>query len=57
METESLNTLLPMMETADADFLSQSEDCWQENIDWLMDQGLIEEAPAISDVMVDLLTE
>ena len=57
VETESLNTLLPMMETADAAFLSQSEDCWQENIDWLLDQGLIDQAPAISDVMVDLLSE
>ena len=57
VETESLNTLLPMMETADAAFLSQSEACWQENIDWLLDQGLIDQAPAISDVMVDLLTE
>ena len=55
METESLNTLLPMMETADAPFLSQSADCWQENIDWLLSQGLIQEAPAVSDVMVDLL--
>ena len=54
VETESLNTLLPMMETADAAFLSQSEACWQENIDWLLDQGLIDQAPAISDVMVDL---
>ena len=50
-------TLLPMMETADAAFLSQSEACWQENIDWLLDQGLIDQAPAISDVMVDLLAE
>ena len=57
VETESLNTLLPMMETADAAFLSQSEACWQENIDWLLDQGLIDQAPAISDVMVDLLAE
>ena len=57
VETESLNTLLPMMETADAAFLSQSEACWQENIDWLLDQGLINQAPAISDVMVNLLAE
>ena len=57
VETESLNTLLPMMETSDAAFLSQSEACWQENIDWLLDQGLIDQAPAISDVMVDLLAE
>ena len=57
VEQKSMDTLLPMMETADAAFLSQSEECWQENIDWLLDQGLIDQAPAISDVMVDLLSE
>ena len=29
----------------------------EQNIDWLLDQGLIDQAPAISDVMVDLLAE
>ena len=29
----------------------------EQNIDWLLDQGLIDQAPAISDVMVDLLSE
>ena len=54
VETESLNTLLPMMETADAPFLSQSESCWQENIDWLMEQGLIDRPIDPVEVMADL---
>ena len=57
VEQKSLETLLPLMETDEAPFLSQSAACWQENVDWLLDQGLIDQAPAISDVMVDLLAE
>ena len=51
VEKQSCQTLLPLMETADAPFLSQSESCWQENIDWLYDQGLISEKGAVSDYM------
>ena len=32
VEKKSCETLLPLMETADAKFLSQTEACWQENI-------------------------
>lgn len=39
------------METADAKFLSQTEECWQENIDWMYDEGLISTKPEVSDVM------
>ena len=35
VEKQSCDTLLPLMETADAAFLSQTEQCWQENIDWM----------------------
>ena len=35
-EKKSCETLLPLMETEDAKFLSQTRDkCWQENIDWM----------------------
>ena len=54
VERKSLDTLLPMMETADAPFLSQSEAVWQENVDWLLGQGLIGEAPALEDLYVTL---
>lgn len=54
VERKSMETLLPMMETADASFLSQSDECWQENIDWMLDQGLISEKVALDEVRVDL---
>ena len=57
VERKSMETLLPMMETADAAFLSQSEACWQENIDWLYDSGMIQAKVAPSEVMADLAAE
>lgn len=54
VERSSMATLLPMMETAEAAFLSQSDACWQENIDWMLSQGLIQAAPALDDVRVNL---
>ena len=49
-----MDTLLPMMETAEAPFLTQSAECWQENVDWLLSEGLIQEAPALEDLYVTL---
>ena len=49
-----METLLPLMETAEAQFLSQSDACWQENIDWMLEQGLIDSAPSLDDVRVNL---
>ena len=54
VEKQSCQTLLPLMETADAPFLSQSEDCWQENIDWMYDEGLISTKPDVSEVMATI---
>ena len=54
VERESMSVLLPMMETEDAPFLSQSDECWQANIDWLLEQGLIDAAPALDEVRVNL---
>ncbi len=54
VEKQSVQTLLPLMETESAKFLSQTEQCWQENIDWLYDEGIISEKPDVSDVMVNL---
>lgn len=54
VEKQSCQTLLPLMETADAAFLSQSEACWQENIDWMYDEGLISEKPDVSEVMANI---
>ena len=54
VERKSMEVLLPMMETADAAFLSQSDECWQETIDWMLEQGLISEAVALDEVRVNL---
>lgn len=54
VEKQSCDTLLPLMETADAAFLSQTEQCWQENIDWMYDEGLISEKPDVSEVMATI---
>ncbi len=54
VERESMEMLLPLMETADARFLSQSDECWQENIDWMFSQGLIDETVTLDEVRVNL---
>ena len=54
VEAQSCQTLLPLMETDAAPFLSQTEQCWQENIDWMYDEGLISQKPAVSDVMATI---
>ena len=57
VERRSFDVLLPMMETADAAFLSQDASVWQENIDWLKEGGMIETTFDPAEVMVDLLAE
>ena len=54
VERKSVDVLLPMMETADAAFLSQSDECWQEDIDWMLEQGLISETVALDEVRINL---
>lgn len=54
VERKSVEVLLPMMETADAAFLSQSDECWQENIDWMLEQGLISETVALDEIRINL---
>lgn len=54
VETKSCETLLPLMETEDAEFLSQSDECWQENIDWMLESGLITNEVTPDDVRVNL---
>ena len=43
VEMESIETLLPIMETEQAAFLSQDPQVWEENIQWLQDVGVIQE--------------
>ena len=54
VEEQSMNVLLPAMETAEAPFLSQREEVWQTDIDWLLENKLIDNPVAVSDVMVEL---
>ena len=54
VETKSTEMLLPAMETPDAPFLSQTDEVWQKNIDWMYDEGLIDHKPEVSEVMVNL---
>lgn len=54
VERKSIETLLPLMETDEAPFLSQSDEVWQANIDWLLSEGLIDQAPALDDVRVNI---
>lgn len=54
VETKSCETLLPLMETENAKFLSQSDECWQENIDWMLESGLITNEVTPDDVRVNL---
>ena len=54
VERQSMETILPMMETADAKFLSQTEECWQKNIDWLYDSGLIRTKVEPAQIMAEL---
>lgn len=54
VERKSLETLLPLMTSADAPFLSQSETVWQNNIEWLKQEGLIDRRIQVSDVMAEI---
>lgn len=54
VEEKSVQTLLPLMDTEKASFLTQTEENWQANIDWMYERGLIKEKVDVSDVMVNL---
>jgi putative hydroxymethylpyrimidine transport system substrate-binding protein len=54
VEKESMEILLPKMETEGEVFGSQSESSWQETIDWLKDTGLIEEKPDTEDIFINI---
>lgn len=54
VEEQSMDILLPAMEHDDAPFLSQKAEVWQNDIDWMTQNGLIQNAVTVDDVMVDL---
>lgn len=55
VETKSLEILFPAMEPEGSSFLAQEEDAWQQNIDWLKQEGLISKEVKPEDVMVNLM--
>jgi putative hydroxymethylpyrimidine transport system substrate-binding protein len=55
VEEQSLDILLPKMETSEEAFGSQSKDSWQETIDWLKNGGLITDAPDVNEIFVNLV--
>ena len=57
VERAGMEMLLPLMETAEAPFLSQDIAVWQENADWLYEQGILSEQTDVSHLVVDLLAE
>lgn len=57
VEEKSMKTILPIMETDDAAFLHQDASVWQENADWLYEQGLLSEKADVSHMCMNLLEE
>ncbi len=54
VERQSMATLLPLMESDAVSFLSQDEAVWQQNIDWLYEQGMISDKPPVSELIAVL---
>lgn len=55
VEKESLTILLPKMEAAGAPFGSQRKEEWQTVINWLLESGFINEAPAVDEIFINLV--
>lgn len=55
VEKQSMDMLLPVMETADAPFLHQEVSVWQENADWMYERGVLTEQTDVSGLVVNLL--
>jgi len=54
VEQKSMEILLPVMETENAKFLSQTEEDWQKYIDWMFETGLITKKMDAKDIVADL---
>lgn len=57
VERQSMEILLPAMETADAPFLHQEASLWQENADWMAERGILQKRANVAELMVNLLEE
>lgn len=54
VERKSFEVLLPMMEKEGAPFLSQTVESWQENMDWLYENGMIKSTFDPNELIADL---
>lgn len=54
VEKQSFDYLIPVMETEKAKFLEQDIEVWQENADWLYENGLINDKFDASQIVSDL---
>lgn len=54
VEKQSMEILIPAMEQENAPFLSQQAEVWQEDIDWMTENGLLNHPIEVEDVMVNL---
>lgn len=54
VERQSMETLLPVMEMDGKPFLSQDAAVWEENINWLYEQGLSREKLPVEDFMAEI---
>lgn len=55
VEKQSFDILLPLMETEEAPFLAQDPKVWQDNIDWLKQQGLLKNDIKAEDIVIDIV--
>lgn len=57
VERQSMEILLPDMETESAPFLHQEASVWQENADWMYEVGVLTKEADVSGLAVNLLDE
>ncbi|GGE67602.1 ABC transporter substrate-binding protein [Priestia taiwanensis] len=55
VEKESMDILLPLMDSEEEAFLSQTKEVWDMKANWLKDNGLIKEVPNAEDVFVNIM--
>lgn len=54
VEKQSINVLLPKMESKDEPFLYQDKKVWENNINWLQEKGMLKEKVKAEDFYVNL---
>ena len=57
VERQSMEILLPDMQTESAPFLHQEASVWQENADWMYEVGVLTKEADVSGLVVNLLDE